>query len=207
MADAGPPPRSRRAAQGARTRDQILDVALACVDEGGLAYASSNEIARRAGITWGAIQHHFGTRNELFLALIERNFRQLQVDLASADVERSGPLDRLQAVADLVWAYCRDPRYRVSWEIILDFRRDPAALARYEERMRTLEDALVDAWDRLLGTGTGDGHHGPPDRTYARILFGAMRGFALNLHTHPAAGEYTQERAALVRMLRNELRS
>lgn len=190
-----------RAVQAARTRDQILDAALAAVDELGLDHASASEIARRAGTTWGAIQHHFGTRDELLLSLIERSFWQLSAVIDEAAVEGSSVLDRLQVLADLIWSHCRDPRYRVSWEIILDVRRRTEAWDSYARRLARFERAMDEAWARLLSETVGtDG-----DKVVLRTLFAAMRGFALDLHTNPRAGESTQERAYLVRVIADDL--
>lgn len=36
------------------TRDRILDAALRCIEEQSLVHASSAQIARQAGMTWGA---------------------------------------------------------------------------------------------------------------------------------------------------------
>ncbi|MEY2458244.1 MAG: hypothetical protein QOG30_74, partial [Acidimicrobiaceae bacterium] len=44
------------------TRRAVIDAAVASILERGFYRASSNEITRRAGVTWGVIQHYFGTR-------------------------------------------------------------------------------------------------------------------------------------------------
>jgi AcrR family transcriptional regulator len=195
-------PLTRRAAQAARSRDQILDAALAAIDEVGLEQASANVIARRAGMTWGAVQHHFGTRDELLLALIERNFWQLEVKVRAIGVTSDGSLvDRLQMIADLLWAYCRDPRYRVSWEIIFALRRQPDGVKQYGERLARIEPAWTAAWQQLLSQTLG----AEQEKNALTVLFGAMRGFAIDRHTNPHPREFTQERAYLVRLLADDL--
>jgi AcrR family transcriptional regulator len=199
--DTPPRPETRRAAQAARSRVQILDAALAAIEEVGLEHASASEIARRAGMTWGAIQHHFGSRDELLLALIERNFWQLEADVRALPVARGSVLDRLQAIADLIWAYCRNPRYFVSWEIILSMRRHPDGSQQYGERLARMGPAFASAWEELfvelLGSDT--------DRNTLTVLFAAMRGFAMDRHTNPSSREFTQERAFIVRLLAEDL--
>lgn len=192
---------SRRAEQAARSRDQILDAALAVIDEVGLEQASASLVARRAGRTWGAIQHHFGSRDELLLALVERNFWGLEADLRSAAVAGGSVLDRLQATADLMWAYCRDPRYRASWEIILSLRRQPEGARHYGERLARMASAWASAWDDLFAEVAG----GDRGREVGSVLFGAMRGFALDRHTNPQRREFTREREHLVRLLAEDL--
>src|SRR5438128_1846069 len=65
--------RRRRSASAPESagRSQILDAAVACILELGFYRASSNEIARRAEVSWGSIQYHFGSRESLMLAVVE----------------------------------------------------------------------------------------------------------------------------------------
>ena len=54
------------------TRGRVVDAAIECILDEGFYRASSNKIAKRAGVTWGVIQYHFGTREALMLAVHER---------------------------------------------------------------------------------------------------------------------------------------
>jgi AcrR family transcriptional regulator len=57
-------------------RDEILDAALAVFAEQGLHGSSTEEVARRAGISQPYVFRLFGTKKELFTAVIARCFRQ-----------------------------------------------------------------------------------------------------------------------------------
>lgn len=57
-------------------REEILDAALAVFAEQGLHGGSTDEIARRAGISQPYVFRLFGTKKELYLALVARCFRQ-----------------------------------------------------------------------------------------------------------------------------------
>jgi AcrR family transcriptional regulator len=57
-------------------RDEILDAALAVFAEKGLHGSSTEEVARRAGISQPYVFRLFGTKKELFTAVIARCFRQ-----------------------------------------------------------------------------------------------------------------------------------
>jgi AcrR family transcriptional regulator len=181
----------------------VLDAAVACIAELGIARASSNEIARRAGMTWGVIQHHFGSRNELLLATVERNYRELESKLEATAVSGGSFLDRLQAIADLVWEYCRDPRYRVNVEILLELRRDSEASVLVDQRIPHIHEDGGSPWDDLFQEALGT----PIDRTLTRILFGAARGFALARHMTTTTSDFTQERAVLVQLIESRCQS
>jgi AcrR family transcriptional regulator len=57
-------------------REEILDAALAVFAEKGLHGSSTEEVARRAGISQPYVFRLFGTKKELFTAVIARCFRQ-----------------------------------------------------------------------------------------------------------------------------------
>src|SRR5438094_3945620 len=57
-------------------REEILDAALEEFAERGLHGASTEDIARRAGISQPYVFRLFGTKRELFIAVVARCFRQ-----------------------------------------------------------------------------------------------------------------------------------
>ncbi|MEE4383390.1 MAG: helix-turn-helix domain-containing protein [Pseudomonadales bacterium] len=57
-------------ARSEETRDRLLEAALACFLEEGVAASSTARIAERAGVTRGAYLHHFGSREDLIAAAI-----------------------------------------------------------------------------------------------------------------------------------------
>jgi AcrR family transcriptional regulator len=57
-------------------REEILDAAMAVFAEQGLHGGSTDEIARRAGISQPYVFRLFGTKKDLYLALVARCFRQ-----------------------------------------------------------------------------------------------------------------------------------
>ena len=67
-------PRGRKTA-GERRQD-VLDAALEVFAEHGLSGASTDEIARKAGISQPYLFRLFGTKKELFIASTERCFRE-----------------------------------------------------------------------------------------------------------------------------------
>lgn len=60
-----------RAQQRDATRSKILDAAVAALVERGYAATSTVEVQRRAGVSRGALLHHFPTRAALFAATVE----------------------------------------------------------------------------------------------------------------------------------------
>lgn len=53
------------------TRQRLLEAAVACLAERGWAGSTVSVVAERAGVSRGAAQHHFRTREDLFTAAVE----------------------------------------------------------------------------------------------------------------------------------------
>lgn len=54
-----------------QTRQDLLDAALTIFSQKGYTATRLEDIAKAAGVTRGAIYHHFGSKSDLFLALLE----------------------------------------------------------------------------------------------------------------------------------------
>lgn len=57
--------------EAAKTRQDLLNASLSILSRQGFEATRLEDIAEAAGVTRGAIYHHFGSKAELFLALIE----------------------------------------------------------------------------------------------------------------------------------------
>lgn len=94
-------PRPRRMTREDRNR-QLLEVAEAVFAERGISAASMEEIGERAGITKPVLYDHFGSKDGLLAALIERNGAELGAEVEAAVAGAADPAD---AVARGLHAY------------------------------------------------------------------------------------------------------
>jgi AcrR family transcriptional regulator len=74
--------------QRAATYRRIVDVAVESLIEAGFAATTTVEVQRRAGLSRGALLHHFPTREQLFTAAVHRlvqfNLEAMWAELAAA---------------------------------------------------------------------------------------------------------------------------
>lgn len=75
------------------TREQLLDAAERVFRERGVGHASMAEVADAAGVTRGAVYHHFESKAELFQALMAR--AEMPIDTAFEDFENQDIADPL----------------------------------------------------------------------------------------------------------------
>ena len=78
------PPRARRrqADRTADTRKRIIAAVVACIDELGFQKTTAREITQRAGVTWGAVQHHFRGKDGILAAVLEDSFERFESRIA-----------------------------------------------------------------------------------------------------------------------------
>ncbi|MFS4094798.1 TetR/AcrR family transcriptional regulator [Streptomyces sp. AF1A] len=82
------------------TRQRLLEAAVACLAERGWAGSTVAVVAERAGVSRGAAQHHFPTREDLFTAAVEYVAEERSTALRA--LFPAGPADRRAVVTALV---------------------------------------------------------------------------------------------------------
>ena len=86
------------------TRQRLLAAAVACLAEHGWAGSTVSVVAERAGVSRGAAQHHFPTREDLFTAAVEYVAEERSTALRALFPEGAAG-DRHAVVAALVDLY------------------------------------------------------------------------------------------------------
>ncbi|MGW1027376.1 TetR/AcrR family transcriptional regulator [Streptomyces sp. NPDC002577] len=89
------------------TRQRLLQAAVACLAEHGWAGSTVSVVAERAGVSRGAAQHHFPTREDLFTAAVAYVAEERSTALRALFPQGRGdaPADRRVVVAALVDLY------------------------------------------------------------------------------------------------------
>jgi AcrR family transcriptional regulator len=189
----------RRRSDGEATRARVLAAAVESILEIGYYQTSSNEIARRAGVTWGTIQHQFGTREALLLELLNERWAWLQERVATAAIEGATLEARLRAVLDVFAEYYSQPDHLAHMQILLDLSRAPDS----SEAARRAVDAhgaeLGRAWRPLFVQALGEA---ASDDELVRYVFLAFRGYLAGVLMGASLADKTEdtvERELLVR--------
>src|SRR5690606_21085538 len=123
------PPRRSQAARSKATQDELIQSAIRIISDHGFEAATMQEVAREAGVTPGAIQHHFESKAALMMrvlsALIE-NGDSSGALWPSADA----PLDiRAREFVSNAWTLIyQQPRFIAAWNTYLGCRDQPELL-------------------------------------------------------------------------------
>ena len=87
------------------TRQRLLEAAVACLAEHGWAGSTVSVVAERAGVSRGAAQHHFPTREDLFTAAVEYVAEERSTALRALFPEGAAAGDRRAVITALVDLY------------------------------------------------------------------------------------------------------
>jgi AcrR family transcriptional regulator len=164
--------------RSAATRDALVSAARALFAQRGYADVGTTEIVRDAGLTRGALYHHFTDKAELFAATFEAVETETSQRIRDA-VLASGPTDpvaALRAGAAAFFDVCTEPE--MARIMLLEA---PAVLgwARWNEISNRYNMGLV---NDLLAGAIESGRIPPqPIEPLAHILIGALREAALFL--------------------------
>jgi AcrR family transcriptional regulator len=112
-----------QARKAQRTRARLLDATLTIILEQGLSAATAQGIARRAGVTWGAAQHHFGSKASIFEAILASAYARYIDAMGEPALRRGSRTERTRGFVARLWSHYQSDYYRVSLEILRSTRR------------------------------------------------------------------------------------
>ncbi len=138
MASKNPPPEGprppRRTQQERRetTRRKLLDATISTLVELGHSRLTTVEVAKRAGLSQGALFTHFDTKEELLAAAVEHLFPRIIQDYLAGVGARPSGRDRIAAAVDMLWAAYQRPELQAAVELYVAARTDPELRAALE---------------------------------------------------------------------------
>lgn len=114
-------------------RRQVIDATIQCIYLDGMARASLQRIARRAGVTSGLILHYFGDKEGLFVDVYRDLYQRLGKQTALRSSQSVTPLMKLFAILEAqVCDEMVEPATVATWFAICAKSSEIPALARLE---------------------------------------------------------------------------
>lgn len=153
-----------------------MDAAVETILDLGYYQTSSNEIARRAGVTWGSLQHQFGTREGLLLEVLNDAFIDLEHAVSTADVSGASLEERLKLVLRVLEDHYGKPPHLAHLQILLDLTQNPNTSDETRAAVLAHGRELSRAWRPLFEQALGDAASEDDLVTFA---FSTLRGFLL----------------------------
>lgn len=188
------PARRTQAGRSAAMRMRLIEATIDSLVDYGYANTTAVEICRRAGVTRGALLHHFADLTSVFEASLE----WLYEDMGGAAVAADGE-DMLEAkqLVERMWSAISRAEFKAVIEIWLAARNDPAVAERLQSAIQRLGAAVNPELNpqvrRLLGGGSRA-------VSYFLLVRETLIGLALGRAVTPG-GELGHERRVLNQLI------
>lgn len=136
-------------ARAVAMRERLVEAALEVIHDVGYRSASTPEFARRAGVSRGALLHHFPARSDIIVAAMEhllvngtREIRAIADKVAREEVS-------LEEFVDFLWKMFSGRLFYISLEFINEARTDPDLRARMIPVVKDFHAALDGIWEEF----------------------------------------------------------
>jgi AcrR family transcriptional regulator len=188
---------TRKAERSDATRSALLSVARRLFTERGYAATSTTEIVERAGVTRGALYHHFAAKHELFRAVFEQLEAEMTQQIAHDALAGTDALEQLRLGCRAFLDICLDPSVQriviVEGPAVLGWETWHAIEERYGHGL------VVAGVQAAIDAGLVEAQ---PVEPLANVLFGALAqaGMVVARADDPRAAR-TEMEAAMDRLL------
>jgi AcrR family transcriptional regulator len=172
------PVRRTQAERTATTRAALLAATVDSLVERGYRGTTTSDVARRAGVSYGALLHHYPAKADLLCAAVGHlletriaEFRKAMADLPPQTVTRD-------AAIDVLWSMFSGPTFTAWLELALAARTDPELAAAIEGVDREFAETCVEVFRELFPDDAAADPELP--RIAVATLFTFLDGLALS---------------------------
>lgn len=116
VAIANPRPR------GEALKKQVLDAALRLFSERGYFNTSIHDIRREAGVSTGAIYHHFSNKEHLAKSLYDQLMGEMEAEIMDACIGHQGCLERSRAIVTRLFDLAEQEPLRMQFILLAQHR-------------------------------------------------------------------------------------
>jgi AcrR family transcriptional regulator len=170
--------RRTQADRSSATRQAILEAARDTIADKGYSATTTLETARRAGVSRGAQLHHYATKQDLLLSVIDYIHADVERDVA--EISRridGGPDQDARLFINELWNQVfSEDNFNPNIELITAARTNPELAERLKKRWKRLAESYDSLWSDTLKRS---GHHSPEARALLPLTLNFLRGLAL----------------------------
>jgi AcrR family transcriptional regulator len=150
-------PRTSHEARSQKTRERLSEAAIECLVEHGYRGTTFVQVCRRAGLTRGAVHHHYRDLSDLLLDAMKRLNQGLTQRVGPVLRSIDDPDKRVDAGIELLWRLFTSREFKAMVEIWVAQSHDPALSGRVQPEMerysRTIAEGFGRAFPELMHAG------------------------------------------------------
>jgi AcrR family transcriptional regulator len=186
------PPSRTHAERSAETRAKITAAVVECIAELGLKKTTTNAIAERAGVTWGALQHHFGGLSGCLIAAFNESFNRFVKTIGDPPATESLE-KRVEIFTQRAWQHYSSQHYLSMFQMLLNDMTDVSD-QQWEQSKKSIIVAMDDVWKKFFADVVPDKDK---RRMLARYTHAVLTGLAVN-HAHQWGTRQMQDELVLL---------
>ncbi len=178
--------RRKNSERSASTRRLILDATITCLNEWGYGGVTNIKVADAAGVSRGAMMHHFPTRQALIIATVEHAYHRLR-DFRAEEMAKVPPgLSRFRAILDQSLITQRMPEGAALNEVRIGSRSDKEI----REAVTPMMSAISEDYVKVVSSIAREAGLKPDRELHGLTGTVAMatRALAINTFTYPSVG-------------------
>jgi AcrR family transcriptional regulator len=198
--------RATRRTQEERRRDTqqaVLKAAMTVLIEDGYQNFTASRVAKVAGVSRGAQENYFRTKNELIVAATRYTLARAADEARALAARDAGAVDPIETFLENSKSFYFSPTYLALMEIITVARRNPSLAKVNTPVVRDFRLAVEAIWiDALCAVG----YRRRNVQSVVKIAHYVLRGMALASVWQPRKAEFPELLEAWEGMVRRELK-
>lgn len=158
-------------------RTRLLQATVDCLVDHGYAATTTTAVVERAGVSRGAILHHFPTKADLVATAVEYAF-QLRIEAFRQNFSRL-PRDEslIDGVLAALWKEVNGPTYQAWMELVVAARTDPELRKKVAQVGARWSESIDSTFREVFGVPRTPDQH--PLALAPIVTFTIMEGLAL----------------------------
>jgi AcrR family transcriptional regulator len=172
-------PKPRRRPQAERTaemRARLIQAAITCLFRTGYTSTTVSAVADEAGVSRGAMTHHFKAKTDLMLAVVQSVFES-DSEVYNASIAEMEPARWLERLPQTMWSVMSKPSGVAVMEIMLASRSEPDLADQLRVLQKRIEDrAHLWSAERIRAAGLKPV---PQAEAIHELYVAAVRGLTL----------------------------
>lgn len=145
----GRPARRTQEERSEETQRRLLEATIALLLERGYSRLTTPDIARRAGVSRGALTHHFTNKEDIVARALAAHLDQATAGLRAFCDGRPASEMSTDVVFDYLWPMMADGLFYVTLEYLPEARNNPGFRAQLLPVVQDFHAALDAIWTRL----------------------------------------------------------
>ncbi|MGC5257716.1 TetR/AcrR family transcriptional regulator [Gordonia sp. DT218] len=170
-----PPPREPRQERSRITRERLLRSTIEALAHDGWSAATVAAVAERAGVSRGAAQHHFPTREALITAALEQVFEDMTSTASTAITALPAGPDRVAAAVDRAVRIYTGTEFKAALQVWAAAASDSVL----RELILPMEDKFAHAAHQMTVEALDPDGANPQARNVAQVTLDLARGLGL----------------------------